>query len=250
MLSLVDINCDMGESTSDNRDAEFMPFISSCNVCCGAHAGTRDIIARTVAAAVAAGVAIGAHPSYPDRDHFGRRSMRIDDAALSDSIRDQISLLKQITSAAGGEIAYVKPHGALYNDMVADANRAATVLDAITDAVGTLAVYGLADSRVAEAAASREMRFIHEVFADRRYEPDLTLTPRAKRNAVIESETDLIAQLAGFVQNQTVIASDGAECPLTVESICIHSDTRGALTFARCVHEYLQEHNVRIASPL
>lgn len=249
MLSRVDLNCDMGESTSNNRDAEFMPFISSCNVSCGAHAGNQQVISRTVEFAVAAGLAIGAHPSYPDPDHFGRRSISMDDAALADTIRDQIAYLEGLVSAAGGTITYVKPHGALYNDMIADPDRASVVLDAIIDAVGPLAIYGLANSPLSDAAASRGMHFVHEVFADRRYEPDLKLVPRTNPRAVIDSEFDLVAQLTCLVQDQTVTTSDGKACPITVQSICIHSDTPGALDFTRCIYEYLQVHDVRIATP-
>ena len=131
MLTRVDVNCDMGEATSDNQDAAFMPFISSCSVSCGAHAGTWDVIERTIEAALAHGVSIGAHPSYPDRENFGRRSMAMEPAALIDSLGEQISELRTRVRALGGDLAYVKPHGALYNDMYRDDALATLVFDAI-----------------------------------------------------------------------------------------------------------------------
>jgi len=250
MLTSVDVNCDMGEMTSGNQDAVFMPFISSCSISCGAHAGTREVIQTTAEAAIAHGVSIGAHPSYPDRENFGRQSMAMEPRALVESLREQLSMLIELVRGVGGEVAYVKPHGALYNDMYRDPALAALVLESMVEAGAPKVVYGRSGSSVADLAREQDFRFIHEVFADRRYQPNLELMSRAEPGAVLTSDTDMLEQLESLVRDSSVTASDGAPRPIAVESVCIHSDSPGALAAAGSIHAFLRGNDVRIASPV
>lgn len=248
MPKQIDINCDMGEQVSDNRDGEFMPFISSCSISCGAHAGTPEIIKRTIGQAVKAGLCIGAHPSYPDRENFGRHRMSISVEELQDSLCAQLTSFGNLVSAEGGRISYVKPHGALYGDILSDAELGGAVTEIISGMLGKVALYGLAHSAVEAIATHAGLRFVHEAFADRRYTPNLTLVSRREEGALIHSEPQLLAQLDGFVRQGTVVATDGISRPLTAESICIHSDTPNALSLARRIKDHLLTQNVEISS--
>jgi UPF0271 protein len=249
MLTSVDVNCDMGEVTSGNQDAAFMPFISSCSISCGVHAGIWEVIERTAEAALAHGVSIGAHPSYPDRENFGRRSMVMDPDALMATLGEQLSKLGDRVNALGGEVSYVKPHGALYNDMYRDESLAELVLDAIVAAGAPRVVYGRSGSSVAGLAEARGFRFVREAFADRRYRPNLDLVSRAESGAVLASEDEVLAQVQSMVREATVTASDGSVVALGVDSICIHSDSPGALLAARSIHDFLRSNDVRVAAP-
>jgi UPF0271 protein len=249
MLTSVDLNCDMGEVTSGNQDAAFMPFISSCSISCAAHAGTWDVIRRTAEAALTHGVAIGAHPSYPDRENLGRGSMAMDAEALMATVCEQLTQLGDHVRTLGGEVSYVKPHGALYNDMYRDHACAALVLDAIVEAGAPKVVYGRSGSSVTDLARERGFRFVHEAFADRRYLPSLELVSRSEPGAVLASEAEVLDQVESLVRDASVTTSDGTPITLSVESICIHSDSPGALDAARAIHAFLRGNDVRIASP-
>jgi 5-oxoprolinase (ATP-hydrolysing) subunit A len=221
----VDLNSDVGEGFGawpGGPDAELLTVITSANVACGFHAGDPTIMRRVCATAVAQRVAIGAQVSYPYLAGFGRRFVDMAPAELTDAVLYQLGALEAFARAAGGRVAYVKPHGALYNAIVHHEAHAAAVVTAIVAYDPALAVLGLPGSAVRRAAEARDVRFVVEGFADRGYAPDGTLLPRGTPGALL---TDPITVAAHAVE----LAMGGAE------SICVHSDTPGAVVLAEAV---------------
>ncbi len=230
----MDLNADLGESWErwrSGEDVALLDVVTSANVCCGAYAGDADLMLATCEAAVERGVTIGAQVGYPDREGFGRIAMDLTDTALIDTVRRQIDALAVEADAAGGVIAYVKPHGALYNAIVTDSRQAAAVVEAVI-AYG-LPLLGLPDSVSLRLAAAEGLQVIPEGFADRAYRPDGTLVPRSEPHAVLESAEQAAAQAVSLIGR--------------VESICVHSDSPGALDTARAVRAALTASGVAVA---
>ena len=248
MKLLIDINSDMGEGTG--ADEALMPFVSSCNVSCGAHAGSPDEIQATVLAAVSRGLRVGAHPSYPDRENFGRRAMELVDDQLWETISDQVSHLKEVVEVAGGYLTHVKPHGALYADVMAGGRVAEVFLSAVQEIDRALVVFGMAGAPAAEVVAARGMTFVHEAFADRRYVSQLELRRREYEDAVIWDEAEAIAQVINIVKDHRVVLVSGETCPVTAQTICVHSDTPGATDLAAAIYTFLRESDVHIGLDL
>jgi UPF0271 protein len=226
----VDLNADVGEGYgrwSLGDDAALMPIITSANVACGFHAGDPSTIRRTCAAAVEHGVAIGAQVGYPDLAGFGRRFVDIDPVELVDAVLYQIGALQALAAAVGGRVAYVKPHGALYNAIVRHEAQAAAVADALLAHRGELPLLGLPGSCVEAMVVARGLRFVREGFADRGYRPDGTLIPRGEPGALLTDPVDVAAQTERLV-------AEG------IESICVHSDTVGAAALASEVRTTLE----------
>lgn len=235
----VDLNCDLGEGAG--HDAALMPWVSSANVACGAHAGDRATMAATVALARAHRVVIGAHPGYADRIHFGRKELTLSSAEVRALIETQVRAL-----AALAEVRYVKPHGALYNQ----AAREATVAEAVAAGVGavdtTLVLVGLAGGASLAAGRAAGLRVVAEVFADRRYEADGTLTPRSVPGAVIEDDRVAVAQALTLVCEGRVRARTGEWVAVQADTLCLHGDGLHAVGFARSVRSALVEAGVAV----
>ena len=238
----IDLNCDMGENEAEASaalDRELMRFISSCSIACGGHAGSERTMRRAVASALDAGLRIGAHPSYPDRENFGRQSMSISGTALSAAITDQTAELKAIVNELGGKLSFVKPHGALYNDMARDAQLTSLVVTTIKEFDPTLKIMGLAGSHCSAICEDLAMPFLGEAFADRRYADDGQLSPRSQNGAVITEPETAVAQILSIVEHARVESINGKWLPLQAQSICVHSDTLGALEHLTLISNHL-----------
>lgn len=250
-MKKVDLNCDLGEWRSDNGpalDEAIMPFISSCNIACGGHAGDIYSMKKTIELALRHNVAIGAHPSYPDREGFGRRRMEIEDKELENSIRTQILDLKSLVENAGSKLHHVKPHGALYNTAAVDEQTTSVIVAAVTSIDGAPKIYGKSDSVFEKAILDEGLRFISEVFADRVYEDDLSLRSRSKVGAILFETSEVIDQIRSMVLEGTVTSFSGNTLTVKAETICLHSDTEGAAELAREIHYFLKKNDVRITA--
>ncbi|MEZ5425425.1 MAG: 5-oxoprolinase subunit PxpA [Pyrinomonadaceae bacterium] len=245
----IDLNCDMGEGFGAwkmGRDAELMDFVSSVNVACGFHAGDPSVIRRTVKTAIEKGVAVGAHPGYPDLQGFGRRAMAISPEEVYDMVLYQVAALQGICLSLGGRLHHVKPHGALYNQAAADEKLSEAIARAVLDLDEKLILYGLSGSQLTSRAESVGLRSASEVFADRTYQPDGSLTSRKQPDALISSTDLAVEQVIGMVRNQKVKTLPGPEINLKAETICIHGDGENALDFARTIKRKLEENGIRI----
>ena len=242
----IDLNCDMGEGIGN--DAEIMPFISSANIACGYHAGDAAIMQATVLLALQYGVSIGAHPSFPDRENFGRSHMTLTSKEIYDLTANQIHSLQTIAKAHGAILNHVKPHGALYNAAALSKDISGAIVSAICDLDPHLILYGLANSEMIYAAKDKRLKFKQEVFADRTYLSDGTLTPRTQANALIESEQESINQVMQMIKTQTVTALDGTRVPIQADTICIHGDGPHAKEFALALHKHLKSEGIKITA--
>lgn len=251
MLS-VDLNCDMGESFGPwqmGNDAQLMKYISSANIACGFHAGDASIMRRTVELAIENNVAIGAHPGYPDLQGFGRRSMSMSAEEVRDIILYQVSALKGICEAAGGRLHHIKPHGALYNQAAKDQLLAKAIVAAVKKLDETLMIYGLSGSFLVSEAQAAGMRASSEVFADRTYQNDGSLTPRSEPDALIQEPATASRQAVMMVEEKKVIAQDGTPVQIEPGTICIHGDGQHALEFAESIHAGLTARGISITAP-
>lgn len=229
-VSLIDLNCDLGEG--DPYDAELLAIVSSCNIACGGHAGDDASMRSTVAAAAANGVAIGAHPSYPDVEGFGRRTRYLRGEELCLSLIEQITALRTIAEEQGTAVTHVKPHGALYNDVVIDHDLAELVVSAVAEATPGADIVGMSGSELENATANHSLRFIAEAFIDRAYQDDGRLVPRSEAGAVHESLETIV--------EQAVSLSSSAD------TLCIHGDTPGCVAAAKAVRDALEKQGVEI----
>jgi UPF0271 protein len=246
-MQTVDLNCDMGEGCS--LDAELLKLISSANIACGYHAGDAPTMRRTAELALANNVAIGAHRGYRDRSNFGRTPMSLSPAEVFDLIADQIDSLQAICAGLGTRLHHVKPHGALYNQAAKDRDLAAALARAVAARGRDLVFYGLSGSYLISEAEAAGLRTASEVFADRTYRSDGTLTPRSEPNALIPDVASAVSQVRQMIATQSVIATTGETVPIRAETICIHGDGEHALEFARAVSDALREDGVRILDP-
>lgn len=246
-MKYIDLNCDMGEGL--DNDAAIMPFISSANIACGYHAGNTETMKKTVALAVEHKVAIGAHPGFADLENFGRSEQQLSDPALYDLVSTQVYALQIICRAHGVPLRHVKPHGALYNMAARMPAMAAVIAKAVKDADSRLRLFGLSNSALISAAAAAGLATVSEVFADRTYQDDGSLTPRSRPGAMIEDETLSVKQVLQMVTRQEVTAQSGKIIPLKAETICIHGDGPHALEYARAIHTALLDHHLTIQHP-
>jgi UPF0271 protein len=246
MQARIDFNCDVGEGCDD---AVVMPRISSANIACGLHAGDADTMRRTVALCMQHGIAIGAHPSFDDSEHFGRREMSCKPAEIHELVLRQIRTLADIAVEQGARLAHVKPHGALYNMAARDRQLADAIATAVRDADPSLALVGLSGSALPSAGAAIGLRVLHEVFAERRYEADGSLTPRARPEAVIHDLDESLAQVRSIVRDGAVTARDGQRIALRADTLCLHGDRADAADFARAVRAMLDAEGVRVEAP-
>lgn len=272
MLS-IDLNCDMGEGM--DNDAAIMPFISSANIACGYHAGDEDTMRHVVEEALKHNVAIGAHPSYPDRENFGRVDILDHDDRFSRNhsdrpgtsleelpdrpgirpedlpniIIDQLGALQKVCTGYGTRLHHVKPHGALYNRAARDAAVSALVCKAIKEFDSSLLLYGGSGSIMEMEAERYGLSFVREVFADRTYREDGSLTPRGEADALIEDSGLAIRQVLKMIREGRVAATSGKEIPLIAETVCIHGDGDHAAEFARMIHEALAQNWISVSAP-
>ena len=248
-MFFVDLNCDMGESFGAWRmgnDTALMDYVSSVNIACGFHAGDATIIRKTVETAIAKNVAVGAHPSFPDLQGFGRREIKMAAAEVFDIVLYQVAALKGICEASGGRLHHVKPHGALYNQAAREKDLAAAIAEAVKAIDANLIFYGLSNSFLISEAERIGLKTASEVFADRTYQPDGTLTPRSEPNALIETVEKSSEQVLKMITAQIVTATSGETISIKADTICIHGDGAYALEFAREVRRNLEENGILI----
>ncbi|WP_258084858.1 LamB/YcsF family protein [Thermococcus thermotolerans] len=246
----VDLNSDLGESFGRYKlglDEEVMNYITSVNVATGWHAGDPLVMRKTVRLAREKGVAVGAHPGYPDLLSFGRRYMKLSPEEARNYILYQIGALYAFTSAEGIELQHVKPHGALYNALVNEEELARAVIEGIADFDKKLIFVTLSGSRPAEMAEEMGIKVAHEVFADRAYNPDGTLVPRSKPGAVIHDKEEIAERVVSMVKDGGVRAINGEWIELRVDTICVHGDNPKAVEIAAHIRKVLEEEGVKVA---
>jgi UPF0271 protein len=229
-MPVIDLNADLGEG--DSHDAELLTIVSSCNIACGGHAGDDASMRETVASAISNNVAIGAHPSYPDREGFGRRSAFLVGDELRASLIAQIRKFAAIAKEQGATLVHIKPHGALYNDAVNDRELAGMVAGCVAAAAPGAAFVGLPNSEMQDAAGRHSLNFVAEGFIDRAYQDDGQLVPRSEPGAVHKSLELVLPQAVSLVGK--------------VDTLCIHGDTPGAVQAAAAVRDALEEQGVEI----
>lgn len=240
----IDINCDVAEGIGN--EAELMPWISSANIACGYHAGNEDLMRQTVELCLKHNAAIGAHPSYPDWENFGRTNMSFPGEQIQQIILKQLTILKKIVDEQGARLHHVKPHGALYNMAAKDPDLAHHIALAIKSFDSSLILYGLSGSAMIREAKMLQLKTANEVFADRTYQPDGSLTPRSQHKALIESENKAIEQVIRFVKEGTVKTMSGEVIALQADTICLHGDGAHAVEFAKLIHARLVEEKIDI----
>lgn len=241
MLS-IDLNCDLGESFGNytcGMDEEIIPFITSANVACGFHASDPVVMQKTVKAAKANHVRVGAHPGFPDLGGFGRRNMALSPAEVTAIIVYQIGALTAFCTANGIEMQHVKPHGALYNMAVKDAHLANAICEGIASVNPALILLGPAGSELEKAARETALPYAREFFADRAYEEDGTLVPRSRPGAVLSDKEAAVRRVIRMIKDGCVTAVTGKEIAAEADSICVHGDNPSALLFTQSIHAAL-----------
>ena len=245
----VDLNSDLGESFGSytiGNDEDVLQYVSSANIACGFHAGDPNVMQKTVAMAAAKGVAVGAHPGMPDLVGFGRRKMDITSKEAYAMVLYQVGALQAFATAAHVPLQHVKPHGALYNMAAKDKTLAAAIANAVYDVNPHLILYGLAGSCLITEGEKAGLVTASEVFADRTYQPDGTLTPRSQPDAMVTDEEAAISRVLRMIQEGVVTAQNGQDIPVKADTICIHGDGVKALAFAHKIKTALEAHDVAV----
>ena len=251
-MKRIDLNCDMGESFGAwkmGADAEVMPFISSANVACGFHAGDPATIRATVRLAVDQGVAVGAHPSLPDLQGFGRRAMKIEPQEMYDLVLYQAGAVEAFARAAGAKLHHVKCHGALYNMAANDEALSEAMVRAVRDLGSAVMVYALSGSRNFEKAKQLGVPVAGEVFADRGYSDDGTLAPRDRPGGMIEDPAASVKQALAMIEEGCVTSLSGKRVPVSADTMCLHGDQPGAVAFARALRAAFRQRGIEVAAP-
>jgi UPF0271 protein len=245
----IDINSDMGESFgaySIGHDAGLMKAITSANVAAGFHAGDPSVLRDTIRSAQQHGVAVGAHPGFPDLVGFGRRELNVTPREAEDMVLYQVAAVAGIASAEGVHVQHVKPHGALFNMAVRNAELSAAIARAVAAFDRQLILFGLPGSEILKAGRAAGLRVAAEVFADRAYEPDGSLASRRKPNTVIHDPDAVVARAVRMVKDRTVVAIDGSVVPLEADTICVHGDTPGSDRLAAKIRAGLEAAGVTV----
>lgn len=248
-MTSIDLNADLGEGFGRWRltdDERLLSVVTSANVACGFHAGDAATMRRVCELAAARGVRIGAQVSYRDLAGFGRRAMDVPSAELAAEVAYQIGALEVFARAAGARVAYVKPHGALYNRVVHDEEQAGAVVEGVRLANAALPVLGLPGSRLLKLAEQAGLPVVTEAFADRAYTDEGTLVPRGQQGAVIADADAVIERSVGLARSGTVMSRSGERVLVRARSLCLHGDTPGAVELARRVREELECSGVRV----
>ncbi|MCQ6274232.1 LamB/YcsF family protein [Bacillus sp. V3B] len=246
----VDLNCDMGESFGTykiGRDAEILEFVTSANIACGFHAGDPTTMRRTVQLALEKKVAIGAHPGLQDLVGFGRREIQLSPQEAYDLVVYQIGALYGFVKAEGGVIEHVKPHGALYNMAAKNTDLSEAIAKAVYKVDPELILFGLAGSELVKAGKKIGLRTANEVFSDRTYQQDGSLTSRRESNALIKDHVEAVNQVIRMVKEEKVLSLQGVDVSITAHTVCIHGDGEKALDFAQYISSALKEAGITVA---
>ncbi|UNK50226.1 LamB/YcsF family protein [Lysobacter sp. S4-A87] len=246
MSRRIDFNCDLGEGCGD--DAAILPWVSSANIACGGHAGDEATMRATLRLCRAHGVSAGAHPSFDDREHFGRRALTLPATTIAQTVRAQIERLAAIAAEEGVPLTHVKPHGALYNVAADDRGIADAIAETVRAFDPSLVLFGLSGSALTDAGSAHGLRVAHEAFAERGYDRRGRLLPRGSEGAVIESLDAAIVQVRRLATRGEVVAADGSVVPLRADTLCLHGDRSDAAVFARAVRDALEADGIVIAA--
>lgn len=247
----VDLNADVGESFgaySIGHDRALMAAITSASVAAGFHAGDPSVLRHTIRLAKASGVAIGAHPGFPDLAGFGRREMHMNPRDVEDLVLYQVAVVAGVASAEGLRLQHVKPHGALFNMAARDAALASAVARAVAAFDRQLILFGPPDSELTRAGQTAGVRVAAEGFADRAYEPDGSLVSRTKPGAVIHDVDAVVKRAIQLASDHSVVAIDGSIVRVNVETICVHGDTEGADVLAKRIRAGLEAAGIRVTA--
>ncbi len=245
----IDLNCDLGESFGSyqmGNDSRILPLISSANIACGFHAGDPSVMRRTVENAICHKVGVGAHPGLPDLQGFGRRELAISAQEAYDLVVYQIGALQAVAKSLGTTVRHVKAHGALYNMAAKSVELAEAIVSAVKACDSKLIIVGLAGSAWVDAAEKFDMRIAQEVFADRRYEEDGSLTPRNHPYALIEDQQEAVEHVIQMVRDGMVTTRQGTSRPIQADTICIHGDGAHAVEFAQAIRERFLKEGIAI----
>jgi 5-oxoprolinase (ATP-hydrolysing) subunit A len=243
----VDLNADLGEGAG--HDEQLLQLVSSANIACGLHAGSAAMMRDSILAAVANDVAVGAHPSLDDREHFGRRELQIDHDELKAVVSYQLGAFTAVAHSLGVQPHHVKPHGALYNMAARDEAIADAFVQAVRAFDPKLTIFAPGGSALANLAEANELRVAAEVFADRNYMPDGSLVPRGRPDALLHDPEEAADRVFGMLRDGKVRAIDGTELPVIVNTICVHGDTPEAVAFARALRTCLAQTGIVIGPP-
>jgi len=251
MSKKLELNCDMGESFGAwkmGNDLAILPYIDAANIACGFHGGDPTVMRQTVAAALAHNVVLGAHPGLPDLQGFGRRAMQVSPQEVYDMVVYQIGALAAVAASQGARLHHIKAHGALGNTAAKNAALAEAIAQATRDVDASLIFYAQASTELITAGHNAGLTTVSEVFADRTYQPDGSLTPRSQPNAMITDLDAAIAQVLNMVVNGKVRTQDGREIAIVADTLCMHGDQPGAVAFARGIREALERTGVVIGA--
>ena len=245
----IDINSDLGESFgaySIGHDAGLMQAITSANVAAGFHAGDPSVLRETIRLAKSKGVAVGAHPGFPDLVGFGRRELNVTPREAEDMVLYQVAAVAGVAAAEGVKVQHVKPHGALFNMAVRNTELSAAIARAVAAFDRSLILFGLPGSEILNAGRAAGLRVAAEVFADRAYEPDGSLASRRKAGSVIHDPEAVVARAVRMVKERTVVATDGSAVALEADTICVHGDTPGSDALASRIRAGLEAAGVTV----
>ncbi len=240
----IDLNCDLGEGAG--HDPELMPLITSANIACGAHAGDEATMRASIALAKKHGAALGAHPGFVDRENFGRHERPVLPDEVYQLVLTQTQALQRLAREAGARVAHVKPHGALYNLAARNTLLADAVAHAVYEADPRLVLFGLAGSHLLSAGRACGLEAASEVFADRTYQSDGSLTPRGRADALIQDEDAAVAQVLRLVREGKVRATDGSDVAMGADTVCVHGDGPHAVPFARRLRAELAKAGIEV----
>ena len=244
----IDLNADLGEGGAN--DAALMSLISSANIACGFHAGDADSMLISVREALKNGVAIGAHPGFPDRENFGRTALQLPAETVYAQVLYQTGALQAIAQAEGGRLAHVKPHGMLYNQAAVDPSLADAIARAVHQLDPSLVLVGLAGSELIRAGERYRLTTRQEVFADRGYQDDASLVPRSQPGALISDESQALAQTLDMVRCGKVTSVNGLRVDVVAQTVCLHGDGEHALAFARRLRSAFADLNIRVSADI
>ena len=233
----VDLNCDMGEGAGN--DEQIMPYITSANIACGYHAGDVETMQKTIELCLKHNVAVGAHPSFNDRTNVGRKEMQLSPFELYELIFQQLIIISEVADVFDTRIHHVKPHGALYNMAARDTAMSKAIAEAVKDFDEKLMIYGLSGSELIKQAGAIGLKTANEVFADRTYQDDGSLTPRSQPGSLLENVNDVTEQVTSMIKNGTVTTITGKTIPVKTDTICIHGDGENAVEFAMAIHSII-----------
>lgn len=242
---ICDLNCDMGEGIGN--DAAIIPYITSANIACGYHVGDETTMRETIMLAKKSGVAIGAHPSFLDKENFGRTEMKdVKSQQVYELVTAQLKALHKIVLQCNAHLHHIKPHGALYNMAAKDASLSTAIAHALYDFDKRLILFGLSGSHLISQAKAMGIKTASEVFADRTYQDDGSLTPRTQADALILDEEQSINQVVRMIKKGEVVTTSGKEISIVAETVCLHGDGKNALAFAKAIHTKLKSENIVI----